>query len=234
MLTESFAMLPGASVSGYYFWHPEARYFGLGASAATSSRTTPDARAWPSRKPSAGSRRTSPRIETGPVGTIVTGTTDRHRSYGWDMTTLPRAMRRRFGAGLLAGALALAIIPVPTVAAAGAKPYTLDLGTRSDFVAQTNFVQCVGASVQMMLNMIEPGRDRTARTQLRLQRLARCLERPDAVGVRAAGRRRLRLGGGPRPRGWWAVSPRRDADASRARCASRRGRCERPGVRSAC
>ena len=29
-LTESFAMLPTASVSGFYFWHPEARYFGLG------------------------------------------------------------------------------------------------------------------------------------------------------------------------------------------------------------
>mgnify|MGYP001435580983 CR=1 FL=1 len=29
-LTESFAMWPGASVSGYYFSHPEARYFGLG------------------------------------------------------------------------------------------------------------------------------------------------------------------------------------------------------------
>ena len=23
-------MLPGASVSGYYFWHPQAAYFGLG------------------------------------------------------------------------------------------------------------------------------------------------------------------------------------------------------------
>jgi 5-methyltetrahydrofolate--homocysteine methyltransferase len=29
-LTESFAMWPGASVSGLYFAHPEARYFGLG------------------------------------------------------------------------------------------------------------------------------------------------------------------------------------------------------------
>jgi len=29
-LTESFAMHPAASVSGYYFWHPEARYFGVG------------------------------------------------------------------------------------------------------------------------------------------------------------------------------------------------------------
>ena len=30
VLTESFAMFPGASVSGYYFWHPQSAYFGLG------------------------------------------------------------------------------------------------------------------------------------------------------------------------------------------------------------
>jgi 5-methyltetrahydrofolate--homocysteine methyltransferase len=29
-LTESMAMFPGAAVSGYYFWHPDAHYFGLG------------------------------------------------------------------------------------------------------------------------------------------------------------------------------------------------------------
>jgi 5-methyltetrahydrofolate--homocysteine methyltransferase len=29
-LTESFAMFPAAAVSGWYFWHPEARYFGVG------------------------------------------------------------------------------------------------------------------------------------------------------------------------------------------------------------
>jgi 5-methyltetrahydrofolate--homocysteine methyltransferase len=29
-LTESYAMLPGASVSGWYFAHPEAHYFGVG------------------------------------------------------------------------------------------------------------------------------------------------------------------------------------------------------------
>jgi 5-methyltetrahydrofolate--homocysteine methyltransferase len=29
-LTESFAMLPAAAVSGYYFWHPQSAYFGLG------------------------------------------------------------------------------------------------------------------------------------------------------------------------------------------------------------
>jgi 5-methyltetrahydrofolate--homocysteine methyltransferase len=30
ILTESFAMLPAASVAGYYFWHPDAQYFGVG------------------------------------------------------------------------------------------------------------------------------------------------------------------------------------------------------------
>jgi 5-methyltetrahydrofolate--homocysteine methyltransferase len=29
-LTESYAMLPAASVSGFYFWRPEAQYFGIG------------------------------------------------------------------------------------------------------------------------------------------------------------------------------------------------------------
>jgi 5-methyltetrahydrofolate--homocysteine methyltransferase len=29
-LTESFAMLPAASVSGYYFAHPQSQYFGVG------------------------------------------------------------------------------------------------------------------------------------------------------------------------------------------------------------
>ncbi|HUR93127.1 MAG TPA: methionine synthase [Gemmatimonadales bacterium] len=29
-LTESFAMLPGAAVSGYFFWHPQSQYFGVG------------------------------------------------------------------------------------------------------------------------------------------------------------------------------------------------------------
>ena len=29
-LTESYAMMPGASVSGWYFWRPESTYFGVG------------------------------------------------------------------------------------------------------------------------------------------------------------------------------------------------------------
>jgi hypothetical protein len=71
----------------------------------------------------------------------------------------------------LACLLLLGALPAPATAIA--KGYELDLGTRSDFVAQKNFAQCVGASMQMMLNMIQPGADRTAKTQLRLQELAR-------------------------------------------------------------
>jgi hypothetical protein len=71
----------------------------------------------------------------------------------------------------LGGLLLLSVAPAS--ASAAAKPYKLDLGTRSDYVGQTNLVQCVGASMQMMLNMIEPGVDRSAKTQLRLQNLAR-------------------------------------------------------------
>jgi len=29
-LTESYAMWPGSSVSGFYYAHPESRYFGIG------------------------------------------------------------------------------------------------------------------------------------------------------------------------------------------------------------
>ena len=78
--------------------------------------------------------------------------------------------------------------PASAGAAAGANR-TLDLGRRVDFVAQTNNVQCVGASMQMMLNMIRPGIDRTAATQLRLQKIARAWSgpRPDGRIRRGAG-----------------------------------------------
>jgi len=66
-------------------------------------------------------------------------------------------------------------------AAAATPAFTLDLSAPGDFVAQKNFVQCVGASMQMMLNMIQSRDDRTLATQLDLQLLARSLsgERPD-------------------------------------------------------
>lgn len=97
------------------------------------------------------------------------------------MTTREPALsrpRRHLAAFAVLAALLVSLAPGT---ASGATRYTLDLSTRGDFVAQTNLVQCVGASMQMMINMIEPGRDRTASTQLRLQKLARAWSgsRPD-------------------------------------------------------
>ena len=86
------------------------------------------------------------------------------------MTARPRVLRL-LGGLALGGAVALAGVAPVTAA----DRYRQDVARRGDFVAQTNFVQCVGASLQMMINMIEPGRDRTAREQLRLQKLARKL-----------------------------------------------------------
>ncbi|MBF8289462.1 MAG: hypothetical protein HW391_430 [Chloroflexi bacterium] len=73
--------------------------------------------------------------------------------------------------------------------------FTLDLSGPGDFVAQANFVQCVGASMQMMLNMIRPEDDGSAATQLDLQALARSLS-----GNRPDGRERK----GASVRGWTA------------------------------
>jgi len=84
----------------------------------------------------------------------------------------------------LAAALLLALTPG---SAGAATSYTVAVSKRGDFVAQTNFVQCVGASMQMMLNMIEPGRDRTASTQLRLQKLARAWSGPRPDGFERQG-----------------------------------------------
>ena len=102
-------------------------------------------------------------------------------------------------------ALALILLPVPGAFARepgtgdqpgaadsrpdAAKPFRLNLARRSDYVAQANFVQCVGASVQMMLNIIEPGADRTRRTQRELQELARSWSgtRPDGRVRQGAG-----------------------------------------------
>jgi hypothetical protein len=69
---------------------------------------------------------------------------------------------------------------------AAAKPYRIDLADPNDFVPQTNFVQCVGASMQMMLNIMG-GNDRTAKTQLRLQKIARDLSGPTREGFERKG-----------------------------------------------
>jgi hypothetical protein len=66
------------------------------------------------------------------------------------------------------------------------KPIRIDLADPNDFVAQANFVQCVGASMQMMLNIMGAS-DRTARTQARLQTLARDLSGPTRAGFKRKG-----------------------------------------------
>jgi hypothetical protein len=70
-------------------------------------------------------------------------------------------------------ALLTALVVVAPVDGATPKPVRVELYRQGDFVSQTNSVQCIGASMQMMLNMIEPRNDRSARTQLALQRIAR-------------------------------------------------------------
>ncbi|MCI0585025.1 MAG: hypothetical protein L0227_19395 [Chloroflexi bacterium] len=73
-------------------------------------------------------------------------------------------------------------LPAPSSRPATASStFSMDLSTNGDFVAQVNFVQCVGASMQMMLNMVRAEDDRTRATQSDLQALARALsgQRPD-------------------------------------------------------
>ena len=118
-----------------------------------------------------------------------------------DRAMVPRAPGRRRSPAIITALLALAIVaPLPAMAAGTAPSgadvaavdaraaYTLDLSARGDFVAQTTFVQCVGASMQMMLNMIRAKDDRTGRTQRSLQVLARSLSgaRPDGIQRKGA------------------------------------------------
>jgi hypothetical protein len=78
--------------------------------------------------------------------------------------------------------------PGPATSRSGgeARPFRVDLADGNDFVPQTNFVQCVGASMQMMLNIMG-GADRSAKTQLRLQKLARALSGPTREGFERKG-----------------------------------------------
>jgi hypothetical protein len=101
------------------------------------------------------------------------------------MTTTRTRTAGRLAGGLLAGLFLLPLLPAS--ASGAVRGYELDVAARADFVPQTNFVQCVGASIQMMLNMVEPGRDRSASTQARLQRLARSWSGPRPDGTSRQG-----------------------------------------------
>ena len=56
-LTESMAMLPAASVSGLYLWHPQARYFGVGSIDRDQLEDYARRKGWSTPRPSAGWRR---------------------------------------------------------------------------------------------------------------------------------------------------------------------------------
>ena len=71
-------------------------------------------------------------------------------------------------------------------AGAALEPFRIDLADRNDFVAQTNFVQCVGASMQMMLNIMGAN-DRTARTQAASRRSPANLSGPTRDGFERKG-----------------------------------------------
>ena len=72
-------------------------------------------------------------------------------------------------------------MPAPPTAAPAAlptpqpEPFSLDLFREGDFVGQYTFEWCVGASVQMTLNILGPEDDRTRATQERLWERARDL-----------------------------------------------------------
>ena len=95
----------------------------------------------------------------------------------------PRAASRLIQVGVAVSLIAMSVAAPAPVGAANER-FEMDLGARSDFVPQTNFVQCVGASMQMMLNMMSAKDDRTAATQLRLQKLARQESGPPRPGGR--------------------------------------------------
>ncbi len=100
-------------------------------------------------------------------------------------------------------ALLAALVAPVAPAAAAERDYRLDLLERGDFVSQVTDAACVGASIQIMLNMIRDGADRTAATQARALKIAQRMTNP--VFVRRSGGASARgwayslerLGGGP-------------------------------------
>jgi hypothetical protein len=100
------------------------------------------------------------------------------RGEGYPRVMRPLSRLRLPTSLVLALALAAGLVvgrPAPVGAAEG---YQLDLYRSGDFVAQTNLVQCVGASMQMMINMVAAQDDRTAETQRQLWLLARAYSPP--------------------------------------------------------
>jgi hypothetical protein len=60
------------------------------------------------------------------------------------------------------------------------KPFAVSLYHEGDWVGQYTLTWCVGASIQMMVNVALPGQDRTRKAQAEFQRLAQGSEELDA------------------------------------------------------
>jgi hypothetical protein len=85
------------------------------------------------------------------------------------------------------------VLPRPT------QPYALNLAASGDFVAQYTFEWCVGASIQMALNMIGKTDNRTRARQQQLWELAQSLSESPFGGANARGWTRAlnEVGAGP-------------------------------------
>ncbi len=96
-------------------------------------------------------------------------------------------------------ALALVASMAITPAAGAEKPFRYDLYEQGDFVSQSNVYQCVGASMQMMINLASPSANRTAARQSELQALARSFRRNASPFNTSSGR--VDTGSPSQPRG---------------------------------
>jgi hypothetical protein len=120
------------------------------------------------------------------------------------MPAMARAIRLAIAAVLLVSTALASVVDAADPGAisrdagnASGRPFTIDLYREGDFVSQANLVQCVGASMQMMLNMIGPTDDRTVETQKRLFDLARASWSASVMAAYGAGDRE-----GAAPTGW--------------------------------
>lgn len=90
----------------------------------------------------------------------------------------PMAARRRLIAAVGLSLLLVAALAAPVSTTAASKPFRMNLGDRTDFVGQYDPNWCIGASMQMMLNIVLPRRnDATLKTQTALIELARSFKR---------------------------------------------------------
>jgi hypothetical protein len=119
---------------------------------------------------------------------------------------LPLLLAALVAVSAIAAPVTAAAEPEPAAPGAPAGPFRMDLYRPGDFVSQTNLVQCVGASMQMMLNMMRPVDDRSAQYQLRLQNLARQWSPRTFGGLEPGAPQRQRRGASSR--GWAFVLTR--------------------------